>query len=71
VALDSVGNLFVADSENHRVRRVDEASGFITTVARAGDVLGIEVADAVVLAVLLGTAIVFMQVIRRPRRNAT
>ena len=71
VALDSAGNLFVADSDNHRVRRVYEASGFITTVAGAGDVPGIEVAGAVVLAVLLGAAIVFMQVIRRSRRNAT
>jgi hypothetical protein len=50
---------------------VDEASGFITTVAGTGDVPGIEVAGAVVLAVLLGAAIVFVRVLRRPRRNAT
>ena len=37
VALDSNGNLFIADTANHRVRRVD-ASGTITTIAGTGEV---------------------------------
>jgi len=36
VALDSVGNLFIADSGNQRIRRVDAVTGFITTVAGNG-----------------------------------
>ena len=36
VALDGSGNLFIADSYNHRIRRVD-ASGNITTVAGTGE----------------------------------
>ena len=36
VAVDSLGNLFIADSRNHRVRRVDSATGVITTVAGSG-----------------------------------
>ncbi|MFM8518331.1 MAG: hypothetical protein ACKODA_10740, partial [Nevskiaceae bacterium] len=37
VAVDSAGNLFIADSQNHRIRRVDAASGRITTVAGTGE----------------------------------
>jgi uncharacterized protein (TIGR03437 family) len=37
VALDSAGNLFIADDANHRVRRVDAGSGIIRTVAGTGD----------------------------------
>ena len=33
LAIDGQGNLFVADSENHVVRRVDRVTGLITTVA--------------------------------------
>lgn len=33
VALDSSGNLFIADSGNGRIRRVDAVTGIITTVA--------------------------------------
>ena len=40
VVIDSAGNLFVADFGNHRIRRVDAASGFITTVAGGGSVVG-------------------------------
>ena len=36
IALDGVGNLFIADSFNHRVRRVDAVTGIITTVAGNG-----------------------------------
>jgi sugar lactone lactonase YvrE len=36
VVLDSSGNIYIADMGNHRVRRVDDASGVITTVAGSG-----------------------------------
>ena len=36
IALDTKGNLFIADSWDHRVRRVDAATGIITTVAGSG-----------------------------------
>lgn len=36
VALDRQGNLYIADTMNHRVRRVDAATGIITTVAGTG-----------------------------------
>jgi uncharacterized repeat protein (TIGR01451 family) len=36
LALDSQGNLFIAESSNHRIRRVDAATGIITTVAGNG-----------------------------------
>jgi sugar lactone lactonase YvrE len=36
VALDASGNLFIVDSSNNRIRRVDAASGIITTVAGTG-----------------------------------
>ena len=35
VAVDSAGNLYIADTGNHRIRKVD-ASGIITTVAGNG-----------------------------------
>jgi adhesin/invasin len=37
VAVDAVGNLYIADAGNHRVRRVDAQSRVITTVAGGGD----------------------------------
>lgn len=36
MALDPSGNLYIADAGNHRIRRVDVASGTITTVAGTG-----------------------------------
>ena len=36
IALDDVGNLYIADSTNNRIRRVDAISGIITTVAGNG-----------------------------------
>lgn len=38
VALDGAGNLFVADTNNHRIRRVDVRTRQITTVAGSGPV---------------------------------
>jgi len=36
VTLDGSGNLFIADTANHRIRRVDAVTGIITTVAGSG-----------------------------------
>ncbi|WP_327096108.1 hypothetical protein OIE68_40220 [Nocardia vinacea] len=36
VAVDGAGNLYIADTNNNRVRRVDHATGRITTVAGTG-----------------------------------
>ena len=36
VEVDRVGNVLIADAENHRIRRVDMVSGIITTVAGTG-----------------------------------
>jgi sugar lactone lactonase YvrE len=36
VAIDALGNLFIADSFNNRIRRVDGSTGIITTVAGSG-----------------------------------
>ena len=37
VALDATGNLYVADTLNYRVRRVDTETGIITTIAGTGE----------------------------------
>jgi sugar lactone lactonase YvrE len=36
VAVDNRGHVFIADSPNHRIRRVDLATGIVTTVAGTG-----------------------------------
>ncbi|MCC6572197.1 MAG: hypothetical protein IT462_00270 [Planctomycetes bacterium] len=37
VALDSAGNLYICESDGHRVRKVDAATGVITAFAGTGD----------------------------------
>jgi large repetitive protein len=37
VTVDSAGNLYIADTSNQRIRRVDAVTGVITTVAGNGD----------------------------------
>ena len=37
VVLDATGNLLIADTDNHRIRRVDLVTGTITTVAGSGE----------------------------------
>ncbi len=36
VALDSAGNIYIADTANHRIRRVDAVTGIIVTIAGTG-----------------------------------
>ncbi|GAB4088472.1 hypothetical protein GCM10028785_11410 [Hydrogenophaga soli] len=36
IAFDSAGSLFIADYQNHRIRKVDTATGLISTVAGTG-----------------------------------
>jgi sugar lactone lactonase YvrE len=40
VDCDAAGNLFVCDRDNHAIRRVDFATGVVTTVAGTGDAPG-------------------------------
>lgn len=42
VILDRAGNLYIADEQNHRVRKVDAVTGIITTVAGTGHLPGSE-----------------------------
>ncbi|MEO6982935.1 MAG: Ig-like domain repeat protein, partial [Edaphobacter sp.] len=36
LTIDSTGNLFLADTQNHRIRRIDATTGVITTIAGDG-----------------------------------
>jgi sugar lactone lactonase YvrE len=36
IAIDGAGNLFIADTNNNRIRKIDVATGIITTVAGDG-----------------------------------
>jgi sugar lactone lactonase YvrE len=36
LAVDAAGNLYIADTHNHRIRRVDVATGVMTTIAGTG-----------------------------------
>ena len=36
LSIDAAGNLYIADTENHRVRRIDAVTGAITTIAGNG-----------------------------------
>jgi hypothetical protein len=36
VELDAAGNIYIADSRNHRIRRIEASSGIITTIVGAG-----------------------------------
>ena len=36
VGVDTAGNIYISDAENHVIRKVDSASGFIVTVAGNG-----------------------------------
>ena len=41
VTIDPVGNIYIADTYNQRIRRVDAVSGIITTAAGNGDASGL------------------------------
>ena len=36
VAVDSIGNIYIADTDNNRIRKVNSTTGIITTVAGNG-----------------------------------
>lgn len=36
IAVDSKGNLYISDTQNHRIRKVDSATGLISTIAGNG-----------------------------------
>jgi hypothetical protein len=40
ITLDVSGNLYIADTGNHRIRKVDSSTGIITTVAGSGFISG-------------------------------
>ena len=40
VAVDGAGNIYIADTDDRRIRRVDAVTGIITTIAGGGSTLG-------------------------------
>jgi streptogramin lyase len=55
LAVDAKGNLYIADSSNNRVRRVDGKTGVITTLAGGGVLYGYSSEGVVATSVELGT----------------
>lgn len=41
VAIDSSGNIYIADCNNHKIKKVSASTGIITTVAGLGNVYGV------------------------------
>lgn len=60
ITTDAAGNLFIADAGNHRVRRVDHATGIITTVVgdgKQGYIGDGEIATGAEVSLLMGIAV--------------
>lgn len=36
IALDNTGNIYIVDKDNHKIRKIDHATGIITTIAGTG-----------------------------------
>ena len=52
IAVDASGNVFIADTTNNRIRRVDGSTGVITTIAGGGATAGCAFAGAATSAIL-------------------
>ena len=46
VAVDTLGNIYITDTSNHRVRKVTASTGIITTIAGNGNVYGVPILPA-------------------------
>ncbi len=70
VAVDSSGNLFIADSSNHRIRKVEAvAAAAPTPTPTPTPVPGVSTTGLIGLAVLMAGAGVFAMVRRRPEAH--